>query len=98
VATEKFSSLDTKPTDSNFASIEEENVASAMNKSGGEKNKLGLCADCRHAQRIESSKGSLFLLCTRSKIDPRFPKYPRLPVLNCSGYDPPSRSGGGQAE
>jgi len=65
-----------------------------MNKPGGEKNKLGLCADCRHAQRIESSRGSLFLLCTLSKVDPRFAKYPRLPVLTCSGYDPQSSSGG----
>jgi hypothetical protein len=69
-----------------------------MKKSGGEKNQPGLCADCRHAQRIESSKGSLFLLCTLSKIDPRFPKYPRLPVLTCPGYDRPSGRGDGQAE
>ena len=59
-----------------------------MNKSGDDKNKLGLCADCRHAQQIKSSKGSLFLLCTLSKTDPRFLKYPRLPVLACSGYAP----------
>ena len=57
-----------------------------MNKSAADKNKLGLCADCLYAQRVESSKGSLFLLCTLSKTDPRFPKYPRLPVLVCSGY------------
>jgi hypothetical protein len=69
-----------------------------MNKSGGEINKVGLCADCRHAQRIESNRGSLFLLCALSKIDPRFPKYPGLPVSTCSGYDPQSSSGGGQAE
>jgi hypothetical protein len=23
-----------------------------------------------------------------SRTDPRFPKYPRLPVLACSGYEP----------
>jgi hypothetical protein len=46
----------------------------------------GLCATCRYAQRIASSKGSEFLLCDLSKSDPRFPKYPRLPVLSCSGY------------
>jgi hypothetical protein len=57
-----------------------------MNKSDGAKNELGLCTDCRHAQRIESSKGSLFLLCSLSKTDPHFPKYPRLPVLACTGY------------
>jgi hypothetical protein len=47
---------------------------------------FGLCADCRHAERVSSSKGSLFLLCGLAKSDPRFPKYPRVPVLSCSGY------------
>jgi len=46
----------------------------------------GLCSSCLHAQRIESSKGSVFLLCELSKTDSRFPKYPRLPVLSCAGY------------
>ena len=48
----------------------------------------GLCATCLHAQLIESSKGSVFLLCQLSKTDSRFPKYPRLPVLSCAGYEP----------
>jgi len=48
---------------------------------------LGLCAECRYAQRIASSKGSTFLLCALSRTDARFPKYPRLPVLSCSGYE-----------
>jgi hypothetical protein len=56
---------------------------------------LGLCAHCRHAAKIESSKGSTFLLCQLSKSDPRFPKYPRLPVLACSGYDRSSPAGKG---
>jgi hypothetical protein len=46
----------------------------------------GLCADCLHARRIESARGSRFFLCELSLIDPRFAKYPRLPVLSCSGY------------
>jgi len=49
---------------------------------------FGLCADCQHARPIESAKGSRFLLCQLSGSDPRFPKYPRLPVLRCSGYSP----------
>jgi hypothetical protein len=48
--------------------------------------RAGLCADCAHARPIESSRGSSFLLCELSKSDPRFVKYPRLPVLRCSGY------------
>jgi hypothetical protein len=47
---------------------------------------LGLCATCMHARLIESAKGSQFLLCHLSQSDPAFPKYPRLPVLTCSGY------------
>ena len=49
---------------------------------------FGLCADCQHARRIESAKGSRFLLCRLSESDPGFPKYPRLPVLSCAGYKP----------
>jgi hypothetical protein len=40
---------------------------------------------------ITSDKGSRFYMCLLSATDPRFPKYPRLPVLRCSGYQPWSR-------
>jgi hypothetical protein len=46
----------------------------------------GLCADCVHSRRIESARGSAFILCNLSQTDSRFPKYPRLPVLSCDGY------------
>jgi hypothetical protein len=39
-------------------------------------------------QRITSDRGSIFYLCGRSSHDPRFPKYSRLPVIQCPGYDP----------
>jgi GrpB-like predicted nucleotidyltransferase (UPF0157 family) len=48
--------------------------------------RAGLCADCVHARRVESARGSVFFLCELSLTDPRFPKYPRLPILSCSGY------------
>lgn len=48
--------------------------------------RIGLCADCAHAEVVQSSKGSRFTLCSLSRADPTFPKYPRLPVLACSGY------------
>jgi hypothetical protein len=50
--------------------------------------KEGLCAHCNLARRIESARGSEFVLCGRSRTDPAFPKYPRLPVLECAGYAP----------
>ncbi len=46
----------------------------------------GLCADCIHSQRIESERGSTFILCRLSLTDSRFAKYPRLPILACPGY------------
>lgn len=46
----------------------------------------GLCAHCLHSRLIESARGSVFVLCQLSATDPRFPKYPRLPVLSCKGY------------
>lgn len=47
----------------------------------------GLCADCVHARQIRSDRGSIFVQCQLSFTDARFPKYPRLPVLICSGYE-----------
>jgi hypothetical protein len=47
----------------------------------------GLCAKCRHARQIVSGKGSRFVLCELSRTDPRFPRYPPLPVLACSGFE-----------
>jgi hypothetical protein len=49
--------------------------------------RAGLCASCVHAQVVTSSRGSVFRLCRRSFTDPRFPRYPQLPVLACDGYD-----------
>jgi len=58
------------------------------NDADRERRRAGLCADCRHMQRIESARGSAFYLCKRSAADPEFPKYPRLPVVQCRGYEP----------
>ena len=51
------------------------------------KKNAGLCADCVHARWIQSDRDSTFLLCELSVRNPSFPKYPRLPVLSCSGYE-----------
>jgi hypothetical protein len=49
----------------------------------------GLCDRCRHQQVVPTTRGSVFSLCRRSRDEPdRFPRYPRLPVLQCPGYDP----------
>jgi hypothetical protein len=47
----------------------------------------GLCARCVHAERIESAKGSTFVLCALSRENPAFKKYPPLPVRACAGFE-----------
>jgi hypothetical protein len=49
----------------------------------------GLCDSCAHQQVVRNTRGSVFSLCRRSKDEPeRFPRYPRLPVTQCPGYEP----------
>jgi hypothetical protein len=48
----------------------------------------GLCARCAHAARQDTARGSVFWRCRRAETDPRFVRYPRLPVLACPGYEP----------
>jgi hypothetical protein len=66
------------PDESNKPKLRGTNEAADLN--------AGLCATCVNVRLIESAKGSTFVLCTLSNTDHRFPKYPRLPVLSCSGY------------
>ena len=49
---------------------------------------VGLCEGCAHVRLIRSDRGRVFYLCTLSATDPRFAKYPTLPVIRCSGYEP----------
>jgi hypothetical protein len=51
----------------------------------------GLCTSCVHVKLIPSARGSVFYQCQLSFSDPRFPKYPRLPVLECVGYQSQER-------
>ena len=48
----------------------------------------GLCDTCAHQQVVRTTRGSSFSLCRRSRTDPAYPKYPRLPVLACPGHEP----------
>jgi hypothetical protein len=56
--------------------------------------KRGLCDSCRHQRLVHNTRGSTFSMCERSKTEPdRFPKYPRLPVEQCVGYERKPASG-----
>ena len=62
-----------------------------------ERERVGLCFTCQHVRLVRTDKGSVFFHCQRSETDPRYPKYPRLPVIHCPGYerkdDPPESRG-----
>ena len=49
--------------------------------------KAGLCASCLYVRLVQSSRGCKFYLCRRSESDPRFARYPRLPVIKCPGFE-----------
>jgi len=52
-----------------------------------EATRVGLCCQCRFMRQIRSDRRSIFYYCQRSETDEGFPKYPRLPVLLCRGYE-----------
>jgi hypothetical protein len=47
----------------------------------------GLCQGCQHAKLNETNRGTAYLRCTRAAWDERLPRYPRLPVTECPGFD-----------
>ena len=52
----------------------------------------GLCGGCVHARIVETARESRFVLCELSRTDPRFPRYPNLPVLACDGFEAGDRT------
>jgi hypothetical protein len=51
--------------------------------------RAGLCDTCVHQRVVNNTRGSSFSLCQRSKTEPdKFPRYPRIPVTECDGYEP----------
>ena len=51
---------------------------------GGDPN--GLCAHCAHARQVPTPL-RVYWMCERSLTDPRYEKYPRLPVIACEGFE-----------
>lgn len=52
---------------------------------------------CAHQRVIRTTRGSSFSMCTLAKTDPRFPKYPRIPVAACDGFAPADQADGGRS-
>lgn len=53
----------------------------------------GLCGQCRHVRITGNRRGSVFYLCRRAETDPRFPRYPPIPVFRCMGFEPAEAPG-----
>ena len=47
-----------------------------------------LCESCERMREVRTPRGSRFLLCRLSAVDPAYPKYPPQPVVRCAGYQP----------
>jgi hypothetical protein len=64
--------------------------------------RFGLCDTCVHQRIVRNTRGSVFSLCERSRDEPEFPRYPRVPVLECRGHETNAsaddRGGGGVPE
>jgi hypothetical protein len=51
----------------------------------------GLCAGCANLKLVGSPGRTTFVLCERARTDARFVRYPRLPVLECPGFEAQAR-------
>jgi hypothetical protein len=68
------------------------------NPAGGEgAPRAGLCDGCVHQKLVRNTRGSVFSLCLRSREDRNYPRYPRLPVSLCHGFEARRASPGGYA-
>ena len=50
-----------------------------------ERDAVGLCRRCVHARQVPS-RTAVYWRCTLAETDPRFERYPRLPILTCAGF------------
>ena len=46
----------------------------------------GLCGRCRHVRIVTSDNSNVYYLCGLSAVDPRYAKYPALPLTDCAGF------------
>jgi len=63
-------------------------MAKAREPDGTEETRVGLCARCAHAAPQTNARGSRFWRCLRAEHDPRYARYPAVPVQACPGFDP----------
>jgi 3-isopropylmalate/(R)-2-methylmalate dehydratase small subunit len=57
-----------------------------MDQREADRQAAGLCARCAHHAWIRNDRGSAFLRCRLSDTDPRFARFPALPIASCIGF------------
>ncbi|HSD31310.1 MAG TPA: hypothetical protein VLB49_05320 [Gemmatimonadales bacterium] len=62
------------------------------------RDEVGLCRTCRWMRPVTNRRGSTFYRCARAETDPRFVRYPPLPVVSCPGYEKVTERGVGSGE
>ena len=50
--------------------------------------RAGLCSLCANARTVPTARGSVFWMCELFAADPRYRRYPALPVTRCGGFAP----------
>lgn len=48
---------------------------------------VGLCSSCQFMIEQGTKRGTVFFRCARADEDPRFNRYPAIPVLRCDGFE-----------
>jgi hypothetical protein len=56
-------------------------------RDAAETTRFGLCNRCLHQRLVRSGRGSVFTMCLYARTDTAFPKYPRVPVLECTAFE-----------
>jgi hypothetical protein len=65
-----------------------------MDEREQELRRAGLCGICVCGRLVRSDRGAVFYQCARHEIDASYPKYPRLPVMACRGFEPATPANG----
>ena len=47
----------------------------------------GLCETCQFPKLNQTRRGTVYLRCLRAEWDDALPRYPRLPVTQCAGFE-----------
>lgn len=53
---------------------------------GAERVPAGRCRSCLYARVVPAKANDAYYFCERSVDDPRYARYPHLPMLTCDGH------------